>query len=192
LRWRPFNLRSCRHRTAYCRLLAGRDLSGPTCVNPLELGVVPDRVGDHKSLPLRELEALPRALLPVLLAFLHSGIARQKSILAQRRPQLRIEPRNRPRQSHAYRSGLPANSAAIRRHHHVHLVGDVRKLQRFDCIMLPRVIREILFDGAAIDRELSRTGTQEHARYRFFAPSRPQKPCLCAREGRTRRTQCSS
>src|SRR5713101_7986114 len=82
---------SRRHRTASCRLLAGRDLSGPTCASPLELGLVPTRSGPQK-LTLRELEALARALLSVLLAFLHSRIARQKSILAQRRPQLRIEP----------------------------------------------------------------------------------------------------
>src|SRR6195256_1629648 len=114
-------LRSRRHRTAYCRLLAGRDLSGPTCVNPLELGVTPALPGPQK-LTLRELEALTRALLSVLLAFLHSRIARQKSVFPQRRPQLRIESRNRTRQSHAHRPCLPAHAAAMRRHHHVYLV----------------------------------------------------------------------
>src|SRR5712664_4465452 len=118
---------SRRHRTAYCRLLAGRDLSGPTCVNPLELGSVPTGPGPQ-NLTLRKLEALARALLPVLLAFLHSGVARQKSVLAQSRPQLRIEARDRSRQSHAHRASLPAHSAAMRRHHHVHLVRDVGEL----------------------------------------------------------------
>ena len=64
------------NRTSYCRLLAGRDLSGPTCVNPLESAGSLDRVEEPKFLTLRELEALARALLPVLLAFLHTGIAR--------------------------------------------------------------------------------------------------------------------
>jgi len=88
----------------------------------------------------------------------------------QRRPQLRIESRNRPRQSHAHRSRLSAHSAAMRRHHHVYLVGDIRELQRLDRIMLPRVIRKILLDRAAVHRELSRPRTQEHARHRFLAP----------------------
>src|SRR6266481_5328838 len=147
---------------------------------------------EPQKLTLRELEALARALLSVLLAFLHSRIARQKSIFPQRRPQLRIESRNRPRQSHAHRSRLSAHSAAMRRHHHVYLVGDIRELQRLDRIMLPRVIRKILLDRAAVHRELSRTRTQEHARHRFLAPPRSQKPSLRAHNGRTSSTQRSS
>src|SRR5713226_2188387 len=183
---------SRRQRTAYCRLLAGRDLSGPTRVNPLELGLAPDRAGGPQKLSLRELEALTGTLLSVLLAFLHSRIARQEPVFAQRRAQLRIEPRNRPRQTHAHRSRLPAHAAAMGRHHHVHLVGDIREFQRLDRVMLPRVIRKILLHRPAVDRELAGPRTQEHARYRFLAPSRSQKPSLCARNGRTRRTQRSS
>src|SRR6267154_4350176 len=185
-------LRSRRHRTASCRLLAGRDLNGPTCANPLELGAAPVLPEPQKKLTLRELEALARALLSVLLAFLHSRIARQKSVLAQRRPRLRIEPRNRSRQSHAHRASLSAHAAAMRRHYHVHLVRDIRKLQRLDRVMLPRVIRKILLHCPAVDRELTATRTQEHARHRLLAPPRSQKPSLCARDGRARRTQCSS
>src|SRR5216683_3597839 len=81
----------------------------------------PDRVGEPQKLTLRELEALARALLSVLLAFLHPGIARQKSVLAQRRAQLWIKSRYRSRQSHAHRASLPAHAAAMRRHYHVHL-----------------------------------------------------------------------
>src|SRR5260370_1916289 len=145
-----------------------------------------------KKLTLRELEALTRALLSVLLPFLHARIARQKSVLAQRRPQFRVEPRNGPRQSHAHRSRLPAHAAAMRRHYHVNLVGDIRKFQRLERVMLPRVIRKILLDGPVIDGELATPRTKEHARHRFFAPSRSQKPGLCARDGRARRTQRSS
>src|SRR6266481_2359034 len=180
-----------RHRTASCRLLAGRDLSGPTRVNPLELGVARALPGPQE-LALGELEALARALLSVLFAFLHSRIARQKSVLPQRRTQFWIEPRNRPRQSHAHRSGLPTHTAAVRRHDHVHLVGDIRELQGFNRVMLPCVIRKILLDRAAVHLELPRPRTQEHARHRLLAPSRSQKPGLCAHNGRTRRTQRSS
>src|SRR6266849_341687 len=171
---------SRRHRTASCRLLAGRDLSGPTCVSPLELGTSPALPG-AKKLALRELEALARALLSVLLAFLHARIARQKSVLAQRRTQLWIELRDRPRQSHAHGAGLAANAATMRGHNHVHLVGDIRELQRLDRVILPRMIREILFHRPAVDLKLAVPWTQEHARHRFLAPSGSQNPSLCAR-----------
>src|SRR5713101_5902037 len=184
-------LRSRRHRTASCRLLAGRDLSGLTCVNSLELGAAP-LLPEPQKLTLRELEALARALLSVLLAFLHPGIARQKSVLAQRRAQLWIKSRYRSRQSHAHRASLPAHAAAMRRHYHVHLVRDIRKLQWLDRVMLPRVVREILFHRPAVDGELARSRTQEHARHRLLAPPGSQKPSLCARDGRARRPQCSS
>src|SRR6266478_2268 len=127
---------------------------------------------EPQKLTLRELEALARALLSVLLAFLHSRIARQKSVLTQRRPQLRIEPRNGPRQSHAHRARLSAHAAAVSRHHHVHLVGDIGEFQRLDRVMLPGVIRKILFDRPVIDGELAAARSQKHARHRFLAPSR--------------------
>src|SRR5580704_1682550 len=129
-----------RHRTAYCRLLAGRDLSGFSFLNPLELVATLALPGPQK-LPLRKLEAFPRALLPVLLAFLHTGIARQKSVLPQSRPQLRIEPRDRSRQPHAHRASLPANATAMGGHLDVHLVRQAGKLQRLNRIMLPSMIR---------------------------------------------------
>jgi hypothetical protein len=48
-----------------------------------------------RGLALAELEALAGALLPVFFAFLHARIARQKTVLAQTRAQLRIENRQR-------------------------------------------------------------------------------------------------
>src|SRR5208282_4748033 len=116
-------------------------------------GIVGAGLAPPTKLSLRKLEAFPRALLPVLLAFLHTGIARQKSVLPQRRPQLRVILRDRSRQSHPHRSGLPANPAAMRGHLHVHLVSQVRELQRLDRIMLPRMIRKIIRHLAPIDRE---------------------------------------
>src|SRR5260370_16289536 len=107
-----------------------------------------------KKLTLRESEELKRAILSVLLTFLHARIARQKSVLAQRRPQFRVEPRNGPRQSHAHRSRLPAHAAAMRRHYHVNLVGDIRKFQRLDRAMLPRAIRQNMLHGPVVEGEL--------------------------------------
>src|SRR4029077_526775 len=146
----------------------------------------------NKRLALGELEALACALLSVLLAFLHSGIARQKPVLAQRRSELRVVTRDRPRQAHAYRACLSAHAAAMRRHDNIHLVGDIGELQRFDRVMLPRVIRKILLHRAAVNLELTRPRTQEHARHRLLAAPWSQKPCLCALDGRTSRSQRSS
>src|SRR5260370_16805442 len=168
-------LGSRRHRTASCRLLAGRDLSGLTCVNSLELGAAP-LLPELQKLTLRELEALARAFLSVLLAFLHWRIARQKSVLAQRRAQLWIKSRNRTRQSHAHRASLSAYAAAMRRHHHVHLVRDIRELQWLDRVMLPRVIWKILFHCPAVDGELSSAPTQENTPPPFLSPPPPPNP----------------
>src|SRR5260370_20525964 len=107
---------------------------------------------EPQKLTLRELEALARALLSVLLAFLHARIARQKSVLTQRRPQLRIEPRNGPRQSHAHRARLSAHAAAVSCHHHVHLVGDIGEFQRLDPVLPPRLNREKLFHLPVLER----------------------------------------
>jgi hypothetical protein len=180
-----------RHRTAYCRLLAGRDLSGFTFLNPLEFVATLAQPGPQK-LPLRKLEAFPRALLPVLLPFLHTGIARQKSILPQSRPQLRVITRDRSRQSHPHCPSLPANAAAMRGDLDVHLVRQASKLQRLDRIMLPSMIRKIILHLAAIDSELSATSAQKYSSHRLLAPASPEKPSLCARNGRTSRTQRSS
>ncbi len=75
-------------------VLAGRDLGAAACAMAPE----PDRRRKlrPKSLPpssltLGELEALARALLAVLLAFLHTGIASQEAVLAKSGTQFRIE-----------------------------------------------------------------------------------------------------
>src|SRR5690349_17565837 len=157
----------------------------------MELFVAPPEVWATK-LTLGELESLARALLPVLLAFLHAGIARQKSVGPQRRPQLRIEPRNRSRQPHAHRAGLPAHAAAVRGHYDVHLFDKARELQRLGGFVLPGMIREILPHGPVVHGELARTCAKEHAGNRLLAPSCSRKPSLRARYGRTCCTQRSS
>src|ERR1700726_1550641 len=97
-----------------------------------------DNVKHHEKLTLRELEALACALLPVLLAFLHTGVARQKSVLAQCRAQFGVEAADRAGESHAPRSRLPANAAALGRGHNINLLGKARELQRLRGIMQPR------------------------------------------------------
>src|SRR5882762_11805997 len=81
-------------RTASCRHLAGRDLDTAACTAVPEFdlrqtdrlrslvpknGTQDDKlIGQRRKLSLRKLEALSRALLAVLLAFLHARIASQK------------------------------------------------------------------------------------------------------------------
>src|SRR6185369_5419034 len=94
-------------------------------------------------LALAELEALAGALLPVLLAFLHARIARQKAVLAQAGAQLRIEDSQRARKPHAYSAGLPANTTAIHRGDDVHRTGRLRKFHGFDRAIAPGHIAKI-------------------------------------------------
>src|ERR1700733_6563934 len=86
----------------FCRFLTGREFGPVHGTGPMLL-----------LLPLAELEAPTRAFLSVLLALLHARIARQKTILAQRRTQLRIQLRERSSNAHTHRSGLPAYAAAL-------------------------------------------------------------------------------
>src|SRR5215475_2609671 len=157
----------------FCRRLAGHDLgelpkklTGGRCAPLARRSSQSER---RRKLTLRELEALARALLPVLLAFLHAGVARQKTVGTKRRPQLRIEARDGARQSHANRSGLSADAAAIGGHHDIYLITEVGKLQRLGGIMLPRMIREVGLDATAVDRELARACAQKNARDWLFA-----------------------
>src|SRR3989304_4292473 len=64
------------------------------------------------SLPLRVLEALAGALLAVLLALFHARVPRQKTVLAQRRAQVRVEPCQGARHAHPHRVSLSAGAAA--------------------------------------------------------------------------------
>src|SRR5271163_2708635 len=86
----------------FCRFLTGR-----------ELGPAPSRKPDRKKLALAELEPPASALLPVLLAFLHARVARQESIFAQTRTQVRVELRERPGKPHAHGAGLSTHAAAL-------------------------------------------------------------------------------
>src|SRR5258707_5934104 len=179
-----------RYAAASCRQLAGRDLGVPILIGTPEL--VAAGSSPPNSLTLRELEALACALLPVLLAFLHTGVARQKSILAKSRTKLGIKAADRAGESHANRSRLPAHAATLGRGHNIDLLGEAPELQRLPGVMQPRGIRKILLGGTAIDRKLSPARPGENPRNRFLASSRAVKPGLAARCGRINSTQSSS
>src|ERR1700688_435128 len=193
----------------FCRLHAGRDLGGGACAKPPEFEAEylktrhPANLETTREYPrswtaephrlaLGELEALACPLLAVLLAFLHARIASQKSILAQRRAQFRIEHRNGARQAHANRSSLASDSTALGGDHYIPLIVQARELQRFSGVMLPRHVWKIFFRRSAIYLELAGTGAQKNSRNRFLAATCTQNPSLLAHEGRTSRTQRSS
>jgi hypothetical protein len=142
-----------------------------------------------KRLALGELEALARALLAVLLAFLHTGIARQETVGAQRRAKLRVEAADGAGESHANCSGLTTNAAALGGANDIDLIGQAGELQRLDSVMLPSVIGEISIDGATVDGEFSRARAKKNARNRFLAAACAIKPSCFARDGRTGCTQ---
>src|ERR1043166_945036 len=73
-------------------------------------------------LTFAELEALARALLPVLLAFLDARVARQEAFLLQLRPQLDVVLDERPRDPEAERARLTSDAAAGDGREHVELI----------------------------------------------------------------------
>src|SRR5215831_1494765 len=74
------------------------------------------------SLAFAELEALARALLPVLLALLDARVARQEAFLLQLRPQFEVVFDQRAGDAEAQRAGLAGDAAAGDRRQHVELI----------------------------------------------------------------------
>src|SRR5438045_9713703 len=81
-------------------------------------------------LPFTELEALARALLPVLLALLDARVARQEAFLLQLRPELGVVLDERAGDAQAQRAGLAGDAAAGDSGEHVELLGRFRHGQR--------------------------------------------------------------
>src|SRR4051794_5690963 len=73
-------------------------------------------------LAFAELEALARALLPVLLALLDARVARQEAFLLQLRPELQVVLDQGAGDAEAQRAGLAGDAAAGDRRQHVELV----------------------------------------------------------------------
>src|SRR5579863_9547616 len=116
-----------------------------------------------RTLPLAELEPAPRTLLSVLLAFFHARIAREKTILAQRWPQFRVQPRKRARKTHAHRSRLSTHAAALHNRLHLDLVKHLRELEGLDRSRVPRHVAKIFVHWPAVHREPRRALLDIHA-----------------------------
>src|SRR3989337_172819 len=122
-------------------------------------------------LALRPLEALARPLLAVLLAFLHPGIAGQKTVLAQLRTQRRIGQRQRPRQPLADGARLAVAAAALDGNVGIELVGNAGEDQRPAGMFAPGRAGENFFQRAAVHAQLPAAGTEVDTRHRGLAPA---------------------
>src|ERR1019366_5113519 len=81
---------------------------------PALAGALSVKVEPHTNrLALAELEALAGALLPVLFAFLHARITRQKPVFAQARAQFRLEDRQRAGKPHAQGARRSTHAATV-------------------------------------------------------------------------------
>src|SRR5215471_19774165 len=86
---------------------------------------------NHRPLKLafRELEALTRALLTVLLTLFGAGVTREQSGLLELLAQLGVEFEQRARDAVTHRAGLAGDAAAVDIDHHVEFVDRVGQLQ---------------------------------------------------------------
>jgi len=80
-------------------------------------------------LPFRELEALSRSRLPVLLTFFHARIAGEKSFLLQYTAQFRAELDQSPRNAVLYSIRLAMHTSAIHRDQDVKFAECIGRLQ---------------------------------------------------------------
>src|SRR5262245_44925185 len=83
-----------------------------------------------KRLAFRELQALSRALLTVLLTLFGARVAREQSGPLELLPQLGVELDQRARDAVTHRAGLAGYAAAVDVDHYVEFVDRVGQLQR--------------------------------------------------------------
>src|ERR1051325_44704 len=126
----------------------------------------------NPSLSLRELEALARALLPVLLAFLDARVACDEPRLLQGRTQVRVKFHQSARYAVADSSGLARRAASRDVDEDVELVGCLRQLQGLANNHAQRFVGKVLLERLAIDLDFARARSQVDARRRSLAPSR--------------------
>src|SRR6266446_9777305 len=111
------------------------------------------------SSSLRELEALARALLSVLLAFLDPRIARDQSRVFQGRPQVAVVLNQSSRNSVTNRSGLARWSAAGNVDQHVELGCRLSQLHRLTNDHPQRLVRKIHIERSAINLKVAAAGS---------------------------------
>src|SRR4051794_6303493 len=123
------------------------------------------------KLSFRELEALTRTLLTVLLAFLAASIAGEESLSLQSFAQFNVELEQRAGNAHLHCVGLPIDAAAGDARDHIEGAGGLGGLQRTTCRAALCLGDEVFVELAAIDGEIALAGTQENASHARFATS---------------------
>src|SRR5437763_7450047 len=124
------------------------------------------------ALAFRELEALARALLPVLLALLGAGVARHQPGALERGAQVGVELHERARDAVAHRAGLARRASARDVDDDVELAGGVCERQRLADDHAQGLVGEVVLEGLAVDLELARARPEVDARGGSLAPPR--------------------
>src|SRR5215213_3982622 len=124
------------------------------------------------ALAFRELEALARALLAVLLAFLGAGVAGDEAGVLERGAEVGVELHQRARDAVAHGAGLAGRAAARDVDDDVELAGGVGERQRLADDHAERLVGEVLVEGLAVDLDLARARPKVDARGRSLAPPR--------------------
>src|SRR5580698_3034223 len=124
------------------------------------------------ALPLAELEPLPGALPPVLLALFAARVASYQTLGLQLAPQLRIELHQGPRNAELHRVSLPAHSTAQHVGDHVKRGCGIGGRQRCLRRRTLRRSHEILLKLTPVHFEIAAAGTQINARNSSLPPTR--------------------
>src|SRR5476649_2005868 len=135
-------------------MTAVRSTNGPSAGSP---------AGTGQRLTLGELEALARARLTRLLAFLLARIAAKQARLLQGRPQGGIDLDESTGQSETQRTSLPNEAAPVGLD--LELLERIDRLQRQQRVALHRRRGEIIVEIAAVDLNLARAGHEVDPRH---------------------------
>src|SRR5437764_4810716 len=122
------------------------------------------------ALAFRELEALARALLSVLLALFGARVARDESRVLERGAQIRVELHERARDAVAHGTGLACGAAARDVDDDVKLACRVGERQRLADDHAQGLVGEVLLESLAVDLYLARARPQVDARGGSLAP----------------------
>src|ERR1043165_3463995 len=124
------------------------------------------------ALAFRELEALARALLPVLLALLGARVARDESRVLERGAEVCVHLHKSARAAVGRRTGLSRRASARDVDHDVELVCGVGERQGLADDHAQGLVGEVLLEGLAVDLEVARARPQVNPRGRSLAPTR--------------------
>src|SRR6516165_2916541 len=117
----------------------------------------PMSVGPRTSqrLALGVLRSLAGLLEAVLLPLRRPRVAGEEAGLLQRRPVLRVDERERPRQPESQRAGLARDAAAADARDHVELALGADQHERLADDLLVHLVREVRVKRPAVDRPLA-------------------------------------